>query len=120
VAASPGYYNYTSQHDTTLTMTAQRLLTDRLSVGVIGGLGYRRTVVPTYGPCYPRYCPAGSFTAGSLPFQHLEPYFDYEGDRFSFTGAYYDDHYGGAGTAAASVQPYAANTLDVTFSIRLP
>jgi tetratricopeptide (TPR) repeat protein len=120
VATNPGYYDYSAQRGVTLSVTGQRALTEHLSAGVVVAIGDNTTVIPTYSGCYPLYCAAGSFSTGGLPSEHFEPYFDYEGDRFSFVGAYYDDHYGGAGTGIDTVQPFAANTLDLTFSIRLP
>jgi tetratricopeptide (TPR) repeat protein len=116
---SPGYYTFASQRDATFGATANRQLTDSFAVGVIGTLGVRRTTVLVYPSCPPPYTNCGqptSVSGGSLPYQHFEPYFDYEGDRFAFTGVYYDDHYRGWGP----VQPFDASTIDVTFSIRLP
>ena len=112
--AAPGYYNYYGQRDVALSVTANRQLTDRFAVGVVGEQGERHTVVPVYfnGPTKPPVF----LTPGTLPFQRLEPFFDYEGDRFSLAGAYYDDHYAGG----PWVLPYDASTVDVTFSVRLP
>lgn len=120
VATNPGYYNYSAQRGITVSLTAQRSFTERLSAGVVGTLGEESTIVPTYGACYPLYCAAGSFDTGMLPSEHFEPYVDYEGDRFSVVGAYYEDHVTGSASGVGTVQPFAANTLDLTFSIRLP
>lgn len=121
VGASPGYYDFDSQRVVLVTVTAQKQMSDRFSVGTVAGIGENWTVVPSYLICVPGYCPPPTaFASPALLDQHLEPYFDYEGDRFSFAGAYYDDHFAGAGKGAAQIQPYAANTLDLTFSIRLP
>jgi len=110
---SPGYYNYYSQRDISLSATANRQLSDRLAVGIVGALGERRTVVPVYFTGRP---PPVFLTGGTLPFQRFEPFFDYEGARFSVAGAYYDDHY----TGGPWVLPYDASTVDLTFSIRMP
>lgn len=116
---SPGYYNYYSQRDITLSLTANRQLNDRLAVGVVGTLGDRNTDVPVYfgvrPPPWPLPAPV-FLSSGILPFQRFEPFFDYEGDRFSVAGAYYDDHYKGG----PWVLPYDASTVDLTFSIRMP
>ena len=110
---SPGYYNYYGQRDLSLSATANRQLTDRFAVGVVGALGERRTVVPVYFSGKP---PPVFLSPGILPYQRFEPFFDYEGDRFSLAGAYYDDHYRGG----TWILPYDASTIDLTFSIRLP
>ena len=110
---SPGYYNYYSQRDIALSVTADRQLTDRFAVGVVGTLGERHSVVPVYFSGKP---PPVFLTPGTLPFQRFEPFFDYEGDRFSIAGAFYDDHY----TGGPWVLPYDASTVDLTFSIRMP
>ena len=115
---APGYYSYLYQRDVTLTTTVNRQLTDRLALGVIGTLGVRNSTVPVYfnpNPKYGKPIPT-FFTDPGLAFQSFEPFFDYEGDRFSLAGAFYDDHYrGGVWTL-----PYQANTIDMTFSVRLP
>ncbi|HET9342433.1 MAG TPA: tetratricopeptide repeat protein [Candidatus Eremiobacteraceae bacterium] len=112
--AAPGYYNYYSQRDITLSVTANRQLSDRFAIGAVGTLGERHTIVPVYfnGPKFPPVF----LTPGTLPFERFEPFFDYEGDRFSVAGAYYDDHY----TGGPWVLPYDASTIDLTFSIRMP
>jgi tetratricopeptide (TPR) repeat protein len=117
-AIAPGYYNYSSQRDIAFTTTVNRQITERFSIGAIAALGARRTVVYVYPPVpFPPYVGQPVLSSpGSLPFQRLEPFFDYEGDRFSLAGALYDDHYRGGG----AVGSYAASTVDVTFSIRLP
>ncbi len=120
VALSPGYYNYQSQRDTSLGATFNRQMNDRLSVGAVGTLGFRQTVVLTYvktGPLWNPHFVSIPKGTGSLPFQRVEPYFDYEGDRFSVAGALYVDHYPGG---APLIVPYSATTVDITFSIRLP
>lgn len=111
--AAPGYYNYYGQRDIGLSITASRQLSDRLALGVVGTQGEAHTVVPVYfrGPRFPPVF----LTPGTLPYQRLEPFFDYEGDRFSLAGAYYDDHY----TGGPWVLPYDASTVDLTFSVRL-
>ena len=116
---APGYYTFVQQRDETFGATATRQLTDRFSVGVLGTLGIRGTTVLLYPSCPPPYnnCrPAVPASGGYLPFQRFEPFFDYEGDRYSLAGVYYDDHYRGWGP----VLPYDASTIDVTFSIRMP
>jgi cytochrome c-type biogenesis protein CcmH/NrfG len=115
---APGYYSFYGQRDVTLSATANRQLSDRFSIGFVSTVGERRTTVPVYlrtlnGQPIP---PPVFLTPGTLPFQRLEPFFDYEGDRFSVAGAFYDDHYAGG----IWVLPYDASTLDLTFSIRLP
>jgi len=110
---APGYYNYYSQRDVTLSATANRQLSDRFAVGVVGTLGERHSVVPVYFSGQP---PPVFLTSGTLPFARFEPFFDYEGDRFSVAGAFYDDHY----TGGPWVLPYDASTIDLTFSIRMP
>lgn len=118
VAVAPGYYNYAWQRDLSVSATATRQMTDRFSVGVTGSLGWRNTAVLDYTTNPPATVPSGA-----LPFARLDPYIDYEGDRFSVTAAYYNDHYGGRVISAidgTAVQSFAANTLDVNFTIRLP
>lgn len=130
-AIAPGYYTFKSQREATIGATANRRLTDRFSVGVIGTLGWRRTTVLAYdssNQCqlYNKCAPPLPATPGSLPYRRLEPFFDYEGDRFAVTGALYDDHYRGGSVTlpspygSAGVLPYWASTVDLTFSIRLP
>jgi tetratricopeptide (TPR) repeat protein len=113
VAFAPGYYNYVWQRDSTVSVTATRQMTDRFSAGLTGTLGWRNTAVLNYGTD-----PPSTVASGSLPFQRLDPYIDYEGERFSVTAAYYNDHYGGNDNVG--VASFAANTLDLTFTIRLP
>lgn len=118
VQAAPGYFDYKLERDITFSVTGERQLTQRLAAGIVATFGERKTVVPIYPSCYPQpNCPPGSFTTGNLPFQRFEPYLDYEGDRFSLAGAIYDDHVSGADPW---LQSFAATTIDVTFSIRLP
>lgn len=116
---APGYYSFYAQRDLSLSATANRQLSDRFSIGVVTTAGDRRTTVPVYfrinknGQPIP---PPVFLTGGTLPFQRFEPFFDYEGDRFSIAGAYYDDHFKGG----PWVLPYDASTIDLTFSIRMP
>ena len=108
-AIAPGYYTYQTQRDLFVTATALHQVTDRLSIGTVATLGTRKTLVPVYpGPIF--------VTPGSLPYQHFEPFVDFEGDRFSLAGALYDDHFAGSGP----VGPFDGSTIDITFSIRLP
>ncbi|HYK53992.1 MAG TPA: tetratricopeptide repeat protein, partial [Candidatus Eremiobacteraceae bacterium] len=114
---APGYYNYYGQRDVSLSITANRQLTDRFAVGAVATLGARSSDVPVYFGRPPPHAPPPLFlSSGGLPFQRFEPFFDYEGDRFSVAGAYYDDHYKGG----PWVSPYDASTVDLTFSIRMP
>jgi len=116
---APGYYTFVTQRDETFGATATRQLTDRFSVGVLGTLGVRGTTVLVYPSCAPPYINCGApvpVSGGFLPYQRFEPFFDYEGDRFSLAGVFYDDHYRGWGP----ILPYDASTIDVTFSIRMP
>jgi tetratricopeptide (TPR) repeat protein len=114
IAASPGYYDYNYQRDFSVAATVERQVTDRFSLGMIGRLGWRHTEVPVYPQS--GGLPIAIYGSGTLPFQNFEPYFDYEGDRFSLTGAIYDDHYTGSG----AVLPFAATTVDINVTIRLP
>lgn len=115
----PGYYSFYGQRDLALSATGNRQLSDRFSIGLVSTLGERRTTVPVYlrtnqqGQPVP---PPVFLTPGTLPFARLEPFFDYEGDRFSVAGAFYDDHY----TGGPWVLPYDASTIDLTFSMRMP
>ncbi|HXW76301.1 MAG TPA: tetratricopeptide repeat protein [Candidatus Eremiobacteraceae bacterium] len=113
VAQSPGYYDYDAQRDVTLSATATRQVSDDFSFGFLGTLGERRTIVDVY-PGYP--FPVELSSPGTLPFQIVEPYADYEGNRFSVTAAYYDYHYAGGGAVSA----YASNSASLNVTIRLP
>ncbi|HLW12132.1 MAG TPA: tetratricopeptide repeat protein [Casimicrobiaceae bacterium] len=110
-AVAPGYYSYQSQRDVFLTVTVNGQVAPRLGAGAITTIGRRSTLVPVYygGPVQ-------FVSTGSVPFFQFDPYFDYESDRYTLSGAAYFDHFSGGGP----LDTYHAATVQLNVAIRLP